>query len=81
MNFIELFSNNCVYALENSQKCYELIEPSNLNELNLLRMCIEKIKIAKDNEKSKKNILNSYQGSYKLYEKIITFEKTSKVNP
>ena len=78
---LELFRNDCVYAVENTQKCYEFIEPSDLNDLNRLRMCIEEIKITKENEKANKIILNSYQGSYNLYEKIINLRKISKVNP
>jgi len=77
---LESFQNNCVYAEENTQKCLELIEPRDLNELKLLRMCIEKIKIAKESEKANKNILNSYQGSYNLFEKIINFGKITKEN-
>ena len=32
-------------------------------------------------KKANKIIMNSYQGSYNLYEKIITLRKLSKVNP
>ena len=78
---VEFFPNNSLYALEKTQKCYKLIEPSDLNDLKRLRMCIEEIKITKENEKANKIILNSYQGSYNLYEKIINLRKISKVNP
>jgi len=77
----ESFQNNCVYAEENARNCLELIEPRDLNELKLLRMCIEKVKIAKESERANQIILNSYQGSYNLFEKIITLEKNTKENP
>ena len=78
---IEPFQNNFAYAQENMQKCFEFIDPSELNELKKLRRCVEEIKISKNNEKANQIILNSYEGSYNLSEKILNWLKTPKIKP
>ena len=73
------FGNNFTLSKENSQKCFELIKPNNLEDLKKLRTCIAKIKTEKEIEKENLIIISSHEGSTNLTERIINRENPSKV--
>jgi len=67
---VEFIQNNLVFADEEFKKCGELVDTSNFEELQELRLCIKKIKYDKAAEKESLIIRNSYQGSLVLTEKL-----------
>jgi len=67
---VEFIQNNLVFADEEFKKCGEFVDPSNLEDLHELRLCIKKIKYDKVAEKESLIIRNSYQGSLVLTEKL-----------
>ena len=76
--FLGVVQKNSVFSQDSHNKCYDLIDPSNLNELKNLRVCIEKIKMGRKVEKENKVIANAFEGSKKLTEKIINRKKPYK---
>ena len=76
MKFIQ---NDSSYAEENYINCLEFIDADDLDELKELRLCIKKINIAKELEKTRIIRKNSYDGSLNLTEKLLQDNKYSKI--
>ena len=68
--FVEFIQNDSAIAEKEPQKCIELMDPTNSEELNALRLCIKKIKANKAADKKRNIIRNAYQGSIVLTEKL-----------
>ena len=79
--FVEFIQNVSAFAGNENQQCIELIEPSNIEELKKLRLCIEKIKISKIENKANQIINNSYKGSINLTARLKNDNKTAKIIP
>ena len=77
--FVEFIQNDNTFAEENYKKCLEFVDANNLDELKKLRLCIKKMKIEKELEKTRIINLNSYKGSVKLTEKLLPDNNTSKI--
>ena len=77
---IVFLQNKSLLSQESNENCLELIQPKDINELKELRLCIKKINIAKETEKEKQIIQNSFEGSSKLTERIYKGNQLTKID-